>query len=285
MYTYSLDKSSKKFHCPKCTEKTFVRFMDNERGTYLDGDFGRCDRESKCGYFNMPKSTKGHYEKPAIYLPPKPSVLDESVIPKYGNNYESNHFITFLLSKFNEEDVIRAIEQYYIGTHNLWPGSAVFWQIDHNLKIRTGKVMLYDCNTGKRVKKPFPHINWMHKVLQIKNFVLQQCLFGLHLIPESNNTPVCIVESEKTAVIMSIVLPQYIWMATGAKTNLKEDLLSPLKNSRIILYPDNSEYKDWNTKATILTDRGFKVSCSNLIENYDMDEGDDLADLLLSLHI
>lgn len=256
--------------------------MDNEGGAYLDIAFGRCDRESKCGYFNMPKSVKGHYERPVCFLPPKPSFLDENVISTYCNKYPENHLVNFLLTRFKEEDVIQAIERYYIGTHGLWPHSTIFWQIDHNLKIRTGKVMLYDCNTGKRIKKPFPHINWMHKVLHKETFVLQQCLFGLHLISEKNNTPVCIVESEKTAVIMSMVLPQYIWMATGAKTNLKTDLLAPLKNSKIIVYPDNSEYEDWNTKTITIAQEGFKISCSGLLENLDLDEGDDLADLLFT---
>ncbi|WP_372938062.1 DUF6371 domain-containing protein [Seonamhaeicola sp.] len=38
-----------------------------------------------------------------------------------------------------------------------------------------------------------------------------------------------IVESEKTAIIMSMFLPDFIWLATGSKGNFKYELLELLK--------------------------------------------------------
>jgi hypothetical protein len=48
-----------------------------------------------------------------------------------------------------------------------------------------------------------------------------QCLFGLHRITEDyQKKTIAIVESEKTAIVMSILLPHYIWLATGVKETL-----------------------------------------------------------------
>jgi predicted RNA-binding Zn-ribbon protein involved in translation (DUF1610 family) len=50
-YRYQLDKSSNKYSCPQCGKKTLVRFIDTNSGHHIDDGSGRCDRESKCGYF------------------------------------------------------------------------------------------------------------------------------------------------------------------------------------------------------------------------------------------
>ena len=46
---------------------------------------------------------------------------------------------------------------------------------------------------------------------------LTQCLFGEHLLQDKVNANVALVESEKTTVICSLLLPEYIWLATGGK--------------------------------------------------------------------
>ena len=281
MYKYSLDKSSKKFQCPNCTKKTFVYYVDNETGNHLEEIYGRCDRESKCGYFESPADNKSIIAPYENIITKPTTFLSENVIGQYCNNYDNNNFVHYLLKHFPEQDVIQAIEMYYIATTRYWKGSTIFWQIDNYHRIHTGKVMLYNCNTGSRVKKPFSHINWMHKVLQIEPFVLQQCLFGLHLIKEDfQKKIICLVESEKTAIIMSMILPNYYWMATGSKANLKMELLNPIKKFKIFLYPDNSEYQSWSNEMKCLNAKGFKISCSKLLEQLNIMRGGDLADLV-----
>lgn len=55
MHTISLDTSTKKFQCPQCGKKTFVLYKNTE-GDYLPEEFGRCDREDKCGYHSKPSA-------------------------------------------------------------------------------------------------------------------------------------------------------------------------------------------------------------------------------------
>ncbi len=82
---------------------------------------------------------------------------------------EHNYFITFLYEMFTEDTVKRLIADYRIGTSKRWYGATVFWQIDVKDEVRTGKIMLYDVETCKRVKYPYNHIAWAHKLLDRKS--------------------------------------------------------------------------------------------------------------------
>lgn len=281
-YKYSLDRSSRKFTCPSCQKKTFVRYIDNETSNYLEANFGRCDRESRCQYHNRPDGNKILINMDSIQYELQPTVHVEGVIGAYGNKYNQNNFIKYLQQYFCNTDIENVIRKYFIGTSTHWNGATVFWQVDEQMNICAGKVMLYDQFSGKRVKKPYSHINWMHRVLQIKDYVLQQCLFGLHnLCDYQEGSTVCVVESEKTAIIMSILYPSCLWLATGAKSNLKLELLKRLEKYNIVIFPDKTEFLDWNKKVFNLQKLGFCIECSDLLEHKNLKEGGDLADLIL----
>ena len=49
-YRFILDPSSKKYKCPNCGKFSLVIFIDTETGELME-NYGRCDRESKCGFF------------------------------------------------------------------------------------------------------------------------------------------------------------------------------------------------------------------------------------------
>jgi hypothetical protein len=100
----------------------------------------------------------------------------------------------------------------------------------------------------------------------------------INQFPDKNY--IAIVESEKTAIIMNLILPQYIWLATGGKQNLKQSLLLPIKSKDITLFPDKTEFEDWNKISKQLQQNGFNIKCSNLIETKNICNGLDLADLL-----
>ncbi|HLV38268.1 DUF6371 domain-containing protein [Xanthomarina sp.] len=282
-YKYHLDKSSKKFPCPQCQKRTFVRYVDTESKQYLEDRIGRCDRESKCAYHLSPKGNMPITGPSVEYKSEEPTFHDQNIIEKFGKNYMDNNFIRYLLTIFDPVDVREVILKYLIGTSNHWRGSTVFYQIDEKNDIHAGKVMLYDKKTGKRVKKPFSFVTWLHRVLRIKDFVLQQCLFGLHrLTDECEIKTIIIVESEKTAIVMSVFRRDIIWMATGSKSNFKAELLKPLKGREIIAYPDKTEYENWNKTAKHLRNEGFNIKCSKLMEENGLEDGDDLVDFIIS---
>lgn len=104
----------------------------------------------------------------------------------------------------------------------------------------------------------------------------QQCLFGYHL--KGLGRPIAIVESEKTAIICSLFIPNYTWMATGGKSNFR--LIRDLKGCDVTLFPDLGAYDDWSKVAT-----ENKCNISDYIEKIATEEdrkmGYDLADFLM----
>ena len=217
-------------------------------------------------------------------LPVKMSLHSLELLDKmYFENPKIDNLTEYLKSKFTNDEVFNAMQNYFItGTNHFWNNATVFWQINNKEQIQGAKVMLYDRYTGKRIKEPYNHINWLHKAIKESNFNLNQCLFGLHRINEDYQKTIAIVESEKTAIVMSIFLPEFIWLATGSKGNFKFELLAPLKKRNIIAFSDMGEYNNWSNKAIDLKALGFKISVSDLIEQTDFESGFDLADYYLN---
>jgi hypothetical protein len=100
--------------------------------------------------------------------------------------------------------------------------------------------------------------------------------------------PVAIVESEKTAMIASVYLPQFIWLAAGSLTNLNADKCSVLKGRTVTLFPDLQGYDKWNSKANELSHLA-KFTVSDLLERKATEAekklGFDLADYLIEFDL
>lgn len=295
---YSTRKS--RYDCPSCKkQKTFTRYIDLTTNEYLSSIVGICDRLQKCGYHYPPKQffedkkiSPGAFTGGTVPLQPhvvpnleKPSsavsYIDQEIFEKSLDKNMENHFISFLKSKKESDEVDRVISMYRIGTSSNWRGGVVFWQIDDQNRIRTGKVMKYNKATGKKSK-----VNWMHSMLHLQEYNLQQCLFGLHLVDSDTAKPIGIVESEKTAVIASMAFPEYIWMATGGLMNLKPSFLEPLINRHVVLFPDAGCYNLWKDRIIHLP-KNIKFNISELVEKsatpYEKEDGFDLADYILRI--
>jgi hypothetical protein len=281
-FKYTLDKSSKKFVCPRCNKKSFVKYIETETNNYLSDEFGRCDHESSCQYFLTPEKEQATFK--VIDIPkPETSYHSLDLVEKAFLIEKENNFVLFLKTLFNEAEVKTAVYKYLISTSTYWNGATIFWQIDNLERVHHGKIMLFNPDTGKRTKDKDGkgYINSVRSVLRLQNFNLEQCLFGLHLISETNQKTIALVEAEKTAVIMSIFKPEYVWLSTGSKSGLKYEYLKAIKNYNIVAFPDKSEFNDWNNKAIELNGFGFKISVSDWLENTNHLDGTDLADVYI----
>ena len=153
--------------------------------------------ESK--YFNTDEvgfiNTIRNKEPPPEVVPSFHSL--ELLDKMYYQNSQLDNLTEFLKIHFSKDEVFTAMQNYFItGTNHFWNDATVFWQINDKEQIQGAKVMLYDKITGKRIKKPYNHINWLHKAIKEPGYNLCQCLFGLHLINEDYQKTIAIVESE-----------------------------------------------------------------------------------------
>lgn len=176
---------------------------------------------------------------------------------------------------------MKVFSLYHVGTSKHWLGASIFWQIDILGRIRAGKIMLYNKETGKRIKKPFPHITWLHKLIRLKDYELNQCLFGEHLLQQFPEKQIAIVESEKTAILAAAYLPKFNWLASGNLNNLSRKRCGSLKGKTVLLFPDAGAFTIWKDKAKELADLASFI-VSDLIETKATPEqikkGFDLAD-------
>lgn len=218
---------------------------------------------------------------------------------KRAYNWQNHPFFRFLVCRFGWEKVEEVFKLYHIGADK--QGRTIFWQIDTEGEVHAGKIIKYN-EDGHRAKNPdgTPEpgaATWVHSKLQKAGLMatdleLQQCLFGEHLlklnvddIPEG----VCLVEAEKTAVICALYKPQYIWIATGGKYNLKPEKLDALQRyvqatRPLLVYPDLGAFDDWKARLEVLGD-WMPYRISTLLEEVATDEdrakGLDLADFII----
>lgn len=176
----------------------------------------------------------------------------------------------------SEGQLRHAAARYHLGVSK--DGGVIFWQIDEQQRIRTGKVMYYqpDCH---RIKERKP--TWVHTLLKRqlpKNYELHRCLFGQHLLTSDLShqpSAVCIVESEKTAVICSEQFPSVLWLASGGLQMFSAEMLQPLTDYKVVIFPDTDTtgetYSQWHAIAQEAQKRySFKypIRISHLLEDH-----------------
>jgi len=247
-------------------------------------------------------------EKQLIYQPPKPDFkrvfIPENIFKQSLNHYDKNNFVQFLIRQFGKDKAMNLCKQFYIGTSSHWNApSTVFWLIDEFNRIVSGEVILYE-NNGKTKKiiredgSKKRYNSWVHYALKMK---LQRegkktpswlkeysksenpkrpCLFGLpQLKMQPKNKPIAIVESAKTAIVLSAYFPKYIWLAVGGLSLLKKNRLEVLAGRNITLFPDKGAFEKWKKKIETLS-QFAKFTISDLLEKKNAAAGTDLADYL-----
>lgn len=288
-YRYQLDTSARKYRCPQCEKRRFVRYVDTEKGELLAEQYGRCDRQEHCRYWQRPQGEKlGTFVPLMPTPPPVPSYMNRALMEQSVKHGGQSIFAQWLKRTFGQEAASQALSRYNVGLSTKWKGATVFWQVDTKGRVRMGKIMLYN-ETGHRVKQPFPHVSNVHSVMKLENFNLSQCFFGEHLLNERPSDPVALVESEKTAIIASIYFPNFVWLATGGTNGCKwkeRPVQSALLGRNLHLFPDLGAYPKWQEIAATM--QGFNVTVNDLLEQHATEDeraqGFDLADYVLRLH-
>lgn len=302
--------TQKKEHCPGCNKpKKFVRFFDFEINEYLPPQFGRCDRQERCGYFLSPYSENSEYiadtKQERIEVPENPIVyVDKEIVAKTLAQYESNTFVQFLISKVGYNKAMDTVFKFFIGTAK--NNGTIFWQIDQFNKPRTAAKIHY-LQDGHR-----------NKEIDVKRLFLlkdgyKPCLFGEHQIFNApSNAIFVIVESEKTAILGECYMNSLnnrplVWLACSGSNGLTYDKIQPLRGKDVLLVPDFSFHarvtwgllpmrKKPNEKGILsidengeiveyesAKDRLLSIQCTvNFFDPYpEVNDGSDIADFLI----
>jgi hypothetical protein len=275
-FRYSLQKGSKHIICPNCQKKTFKRYVDNITGEVAGERYGRCERVNNCGYSSYPQLEEWEKDDlnswtPPAPQPPKPlDYVPKDAVNATLNQYKTNVFYMWLVKLFGFEVADNLRTDYNIGTAK--GNGTIFWQEDRKSNVRTGKVMYYHPN-GKRIKE---RNSWfLHSRIK-EDFNYRQCFFGLHLT--TPDKPIALCESEKTAILMSVFMPEYTWVASGGSEMLNLQRLNELPRLDMV-FPDNGQFKKWEQKTRIFTDRQMDLSVDRAVESGLISEGDDILDL------
>ena len=288
-------KRQKKYRCPQCGKKSLVRYVDIRNGCrYVDDTVGKCDHEHRCGYHYTPcEYYKDHpwlkepdWHNIPIINESKPKRLDEVLQPLPKDDVVKCHvpISTFWqwmtrdckrTLQLSDADLARVYDDYMIGSTR--EGDVIFWQIDEEGRVHSGHIMQYGPD-GHRLR----YQNWYHSILtqngQLpKNWVLYQCFFGQHLLKKYAEKQVCVVESEKTAVILAALQSEFVWIATGGSSGLSVEKLSCLKKRQVKVIPDSGCYEKWS--KILLETKGIDYVITDQMEVFEPNT--DLADVFL----
>ncbi len=172
-------------------------------------------------------------------------------------------------------------------------GRVVFWMIDQNGIPRAAKLMQYKAD-GHRDKSRNP--GWIYnqegcrQICKPDEHEILKPLFGMHLLNRYKKATVKIVESEKTALLMSIAYGNHanqVWMACGGLENLNREKLKPIIEQKrdIILYPDRDGIAKWKAKAENLHYDRVTVDCKPVTEWWRPEDGEkaDIADVVIRM--
>jgi hypothetical protein len=140
----------------------------------------------------------------------------------------------------SEQQMQHAAHRYRLGATA--KGGVIFWQIGADDDLCDGKVMYYqtDCHRDHQ-----HHPTWVSTLLtrryqwaDSQRMTSRHCLFGLHLLAAARAATIAVVEAEKTAVILSELFPDQLWLATGGLGNVQTDKFRPLRRHKVVLFPD-----------------------------------------------
>lgn len=291
---YVFDHRARKIDCPACGHRTFRTYLDSSTGQGFDTMCGICDRENSCGHkytpweYNRDRGFKDDY-RPVNLPPPKmkstawrcpPEIVAKTM------DHRGNVFAKWLVGHFGDK-AKGVLKMYRVGTYPLngkvekLRGAIVYWNIGQDGLPRSGKVMAYGPD-GKRRKDAPPQ--WMHTLVYGKSsdeLGIGQVMFGAHLIHQNPDKEVCVVESEKSALICACVWPDKVWVATGGSDSFMVSRCQDLVGRKVWVFPDAGMWKKWLAKSLDIEVMCESMVVSDILEAMGAPEGDDIADYIL----
>ncbi|MBO9699257.1 MAG: AAA family ATPase [Sporocytophaga sp.] len=253
------ESPSPKGQCPKCGHNKEFRYYKG-----LSHEYGKCERINNCGYHNDPRGKI--QEAPIISPKPDKKVVypDPKDILRIKNDITSPfHLYCESNLGFNRKEW----ESIGVGTKD------------------TLTAFIYKSKDGKDVNVKFIEYNEIKRNKSKNPFSLkpkegeqfQSCLFLEHLL--SDNKTICLVESEKTAIIARKSYPQFDWLATGGSNGLTDKNIHILFNRKVFYIQDAD--KAGRENSTIKKLQSYKIDHSVVDLFQGRTDSYDLADAII----
>lgn len=189
------------------------------------------------------------------------------------------------------EQMAHAAARYRLGKSR--SGKCIFWMIDQQGIVRDGHIGTSWASEMLKSREPELLKDWHAK----------HCLFGLGTLTEDGRSKmedgrrtldIALVERERSAVILSELFPEQLWLATCYPLNLTVEKLDVLKGHHVTLFPPTdptmSTYVTWLEVA----DQAHRqlvldISVSSILEDHATPEQKarkiDLVEFLFESHI
>jgi hypothetical protein len=234
--------------------------------------------------------------------PPLPMLeLPASMVMRTMKAIDDDNLVKWMRMGIAWDDVQRYrleknLFDYHVGHGK--NGHTIFWQMDQNGKIRTGKMMKYRPD-GHRDKEATWNFDFIHSALfrdprltQYDEDKMEAHLtfFGMHLIERFPNATIKLVESEKTAILMATAYGNHtmqIWLACGGLEMITRERLQPLidQQRHIILYPDRDGIEKWKMKAEQMHYDRLAIDTEPVTKWWKPEDGEkaDIADVVVRM--
>lgn len=316
-YRYTFDKSNKKYTCPKCNKKTYVKYKDILTNELLPDQYGKCDRVNNCQYHLNPY--KNGYNNKQI----KNSITNnqtQNIKPKIqtyipwneyhalNNKNYNDQFSKNLINHYGKIKAKKILDIYNIGNTNI---KTCFPYIDQKNRIHGIQTKIYDLhqNTDKSKKYHTGSIKtelnykyntqkpeWLQQYNQNEKYFTT--MFGTHLLKKYTTASINIFEAPKTVIYYTAEngTPEEtneINLATGNIHGLTKNRYNfkEFNNRKIYLWPDTSKngetYNYWKKLGEKMekTLSNTEVYAIDILENITTSEeknkGIDIADLII----
>lgn len=276
-FPYSYEKPpKKKGTCFNCGHKGKFRFYEDRNSNRIESA-GRCERINECGYHIKPnqEQLKGMLsqeftpkEKPQVQI----IYPDKELLAKI-EGFAKDHSSNFHKMCLGHLQIPTShLEKWGVGTDNDF---TVFIHRNQENRIANYKYFKY-LVTSKRDKEVD---SFSLKQPKDKSSKYSIPLYGEQLLDAEKFKTVCVVESEKSAVIASWFYPHFDFVACGAANGLTAEKLSVLFGRKIYWLSDADKAGRENSSL-----RNLKAYEQNfeLVDLFpEREDGFDLADAII----
>lgn len=164
------------------------------------------------------------------------SYIELEIVNQSLQRYPENKRFQFLSTQFGETETLKLMKKYKVGTSKHWDGATVFWQMDYPNRVCTGKIMLYNPTTGKRIKEPYNHVTWVHSVLHKGGYNLKQCFFGEHLLPKEKAVLLHWSKARKRQSLHPTTYPNSYGLHRVERTVILMTTVCPFLQEKVLCY-------------------------------------------------